>query len=357
MLKKREKKKFNRQNLKIRNQQINNLEEIDQNEIIEEKRAEKKIKKKMETSSKSDLNLKSGRLIEIMSNYKCRVMVDGEEIICLLSGRLKQLNLETRNLVAVGDYVNIDLAADETRIEEILPRVNSLSRFADEVFQNEIVIATNLDQVVITSSLHEPELNLGLIDRYLCAAGIAEINPVICVNKIDLAVDQTFLEQELDYYHRLGIDIVLTSAFTGAGIEKLRSILANRETVFSGHSGTGKTSLINKLQPGLNLKVAEVSDVSGKGMHTTTSSKLIPWDFGGYLVDTPGIKTFGLLKNDKVFIPRLFPGFQDYFPLCRYSDCTHTHEEKCAVKKAVEIGRIPSERYESYLRIMESLTG
>ncbi|MBN1948247.1 MAG: ribosome small subunit-dependent GTPase A [Candidatus Cloacimonetes bacterium] len=343
--------------MKLRNQETNNLDEIEQKEIVEEKRAAKKTRKKMETSSKSDLKLKSGRLIEIMSNYKCLVMIDGEMKICLLSGRLKQLNLETRNLVAVGDYVNIDLAADETRIEEIFPRVNSLSRFADDVFQNEIVIAANLDQVVITSSLFEPELNLGLVDRYLCAAGIAEIKPIICVNKIDLATDQSILEQELAYYRRVGMDIILTSAFTGEGIEELRAVLTNRETVFSGHSGTGKTSLINKLQPGLDLKVAKVSEFSGKGMHTTTSSKLILWDFGGYLVDTPGIKTFGLHKNDKALIPRIFPGFQGYFPFCRYSDCTHTHEEKCAVKEAVENDSIPSERYESYLRIMQSLTG
>jgi ribosome biogenesis GTPase / thiamine phosphate phosphatase len=354
MIKKREKKRFIRKNLKFQNVNIDNIESFDDEEIVEEKRAVKKNIQKSETSQKSNLKLKKGRIIEVKTNNSCTVSVDKKIIECTLSGRLKQINYETRRLVAVGDYVNVDFS-DHPRIEEILPRSNLLSRFSEENFQKEVILASNVDQVVITTSVWEPEINLSLLDRYICAARISEIIPIICVNKIDLAEDETELRNELDFYKKNDIQIVYTSAQNGIGMQDLKELLKNKNSVFSGHSGTGKSSLINYLQPDLNLRVSEVSDFTSKGMHTTTSARMIEWDFGGYLVDTPGIKTFGLHREEKSRISRIFPGIDCLSENCKFLDCSHDHEIDCAVKKAVDNDKFPLERYQSYLRIIDSL--
>ncbi|HHE37428.1 MAG TPA: ribosome small subunit-dependent GTPase A [Candidatus Cloacimonetes bacterium] len=354
MSKKKDKKKFLRQNIKLQNIEIGDINTFEEDEVIEEKRAEKKIPQKAETSDKSGLKLTEGRVLEVKTNYRCVVNIDEKELVCTLGGRLKQLNFETRSLVAVGDFVRVDLS-ENPRIEEILPRKNSLSRFSETSFQIEIIIATNLDQLVIVSSILEPEIKFGLIDRYICAAGIYEITPIICINKIDLARNRDDINNQVRFYQKNGYQIIYTSAKTGEGLENLIQILKDKETVFSGHSGTGKSSLINKIQPGLNLKVMDVSDYSKKGVHTTSSSRLISWDFGGYLVDTPGIKTFGLHRKNKDNIPLIFPGFAELAGNCKYNNCSHSHEHGCAVKKAVEEGFFPRERYSSYLRIWESL--
>ncbi|HPR18201.1 MAG TPA: ribosome small subunit-dependent GTPase A [Candidatus Cloacimonadota bacterium] len=354
MIKKKEKKKFKRRNIKLQNINLDNLDSFDETEIVEESRSDKKIVEKAKSSSKSNLKLVEGRVLEVKSNHACQVKFGDEKRECILGGRLKQLNFETRTLVAVGDYVNVDLA-EEARIEEILPRRNNLSRFSEENFQKEIIIAANIDQVIITVSVKEPDLNFGLIDRYLCAGRIANIDTIVCVNKIDLCADFAALSRKLDFYRNNGIKVIMTSTESGTGMTELKEILKNQESVFSGHSGVGKSSLINYLQPELLLRVSEVSDFTNKGIHTTTSARLLEWDFGGYLVDTPGIKTFGLHREDKDKIYRIFPGIDVLSVDCKFDDCSHTHEQDCAVKTAIEEGEFPLERYESYLRIIESL--
>ena len=159
----------------------------------------------------------------------------------------------------------------------------------------------------------------------------------------------------MKFYEDTDFKVIYTSAETGIGIDNLREVLKNKETVFSGHSGAGKSTLINLMQPNIDLEVAEISSYTGKGIHTTTSSQLIEWSFGGYLVDTPGIKTFGLHREDKTYLPLVFPGFSQYVDECKFSNCTHSHEIGCAVKKAVNSGKFPEERHKSYLRIFESL--
>jgi len=353
-MKKKDKKKFKRQDIRLQNININDLETFEENEILEDKRAAKKLPEKGETSQKSNLELKKGRVLEVNTNYTCLVKFDEFKKECFLSGRLKQLNFDTRTIVAVGDYVNVDFS-ETPRIEEILPRSNSLSRYSEDSFQKEVILAANVDQVIITTSVREPDLNPGLIDRYICASRIAQIKAIICVNKIDLEAQPDRLFSQMKFYQNNGINVIFSSVKSGAGMKELKAILKNKESVFSGHSGVGKSSLINFLQPGLNLKVTEVSDHTSKGVHTTTSSKLIEWDFGGYLVDTPGIKTFGLHRQDKKKIYRIFPGIKVLYEKCQFTDCSHTHENNCAVKTAVEIGEFPKERYQSYLRIIESL--
>lgn len=353
--KKKDKKKFKRKNIKISNIKIHNLEDFYDDEIVEEKKAVSKLSHKMETSSKSGLNLKKGRIIEIQSNYRSIVQVGKETHECVLGGRLKQLNERSKHLLAVGDYVNVDFT-EKPRIEEIMKRKNVLSRFSEENFQYQLILASNIDQVIITTSFKQPELNFGLIDRFICMAALYNITPVICVNKYDLVEEG--IEQQLDmldFYSSNGIKIIITSTVSGKGINELKEVLKNKDSVFSGHSGAGKSSLINSIEPDLNLKVGDVSESSQKGTHTTTSSRLIAWSFGGYLVDTPGIKTFGFKREDSPVITKIFPGFVKYYDKCNFKNCSHIHEKDCAVKNAIENGLIPEERYFSYLRIMESL--
>jgi len=353
-MKKKDKKKFKRRNIRLKNMEIDDLDYFEEEDIAEEKRAEKKIPDKAKTSQKANLKLKKGRILEITTNYKCLVKVKNKVLECSLSGRLKQINFETRNLVAPGDWVNVHIS-ENPRIEEILPRQNSLSRFTESEFQQEVLIATNINQVIITASWQNPQLKPGLIDRYICAANLQNIEPIICVNKIDLCQDLAELEGTMDFYRQLQIPVVFTSATKNIGIEELKQYLQDKDSVFSGHSGAGKSSLLNCLLPDLELKVANISDYTGKGIHTTTQSRLIPWKFGGNLIDTPGIKTFNLNKKDKDKIFRIFPGFKKLYPECKFPDCTHTHEVECAVKKAVDQEKFPLARYESYLRIFQSL--
>ncbi len=355
MNKKRDKKKFSRQNVRLRNLDADDLDAFYTEEINEEKRASKKAPEKGKQTLKSDVRLEKARVLEVQTNHVAIVELDGKPLQCTISGRLKNLNFETRNLVFAGDWVHVDRSQDDPRIEEILPRGNSLSRFSEEEFQKEIVVAANIDQVVITCSWTQPELRLGLLDRYLCSAGIAEIDAIICVNKIDLADSLGEVRKAFEYYMNSDYIVSLTSAKTGEGIDELRNMLIGKQTVFSGHSGVGKTSLINSLHPNYDAEVSHISESTGKGRHTTTRTCLIPFSFGGYLVDTPGIKTFGLHRNDQDVLPHVFPGFARFAVGCRFSDCTHTHETECGVKDAVERGDIPQPRYESYLRIMESL--
>ncbi|HOD18359.1 MAG TPA: ribosome small subunit-dependent GTPase A [Candidatus Cloacimonadota bacterium] len=316
----------------------------------------KRAAHKSAQSYKSNLILQTGRVVEVKSNYLNIVRIGEEEFPCKLSGRLKQFALGTKVLTAVGDWVKVDFSqAPDLRIEEILPRRNTLSRYTEDAFQKQIIVACNLDILVITASWRQPLLKLGLVDRYLCVSAINNLQPVICLNKIDLCDNFKEAEQSVQYYKKLDIPVIFTSAITRMGIEELKSILAGKDSVFSGQSGTGKSSIINCLEPGLNLAVREVSDYNEKGRHTTSQARLIKWSFGGNLADTPGLKTINLHKEQKNLIPFVFPGFDKWTDQCYFRSCTHSHEEDCAVKEAVQKSLIPVERYESYLRIMESL--
>ena len=315
----------------------------------------KRLNIKERFSKKSNIILKRGRVLEAYTKNYFRVKLEDEEIVCPLSGRLKIVDFEKRNIVAVGDYVRVEYS-QHPRIEEIEERKNSLTRYIDQgKNQLQVLIASNIDQVIITTACAEPPLNLNLVDRYLCAVQIAEIKPIICINKIDLVEDLNLIRKQCRYYEVNGIQVLYASALTGVGIEELKEVLHGKDSVFSGVSGTGKSSLINNLDPTLDLKTAAISKYSFKGTHTTSSSRLIPWSFGGYLIDTPGIKTFGLHKNDKSSIPRLFPGFENRALGCKFNDCNHITEDGCRVMQALRRGKLPEERYHSYLNILSSL--
>lgn len=307
-------------------------------------------------SYKEGTQLVEGRITEIMSNYQYLVEAQGEIHSATMSGRLKQFLYQSHSLAAVGDKVQLDLSTTpDFRIEQVLPRNNALVRFGSGTFQKEIILAANIDQVIITSSWRLPYFKPGLIDRYLCIAAIQGISPVVVVNKIDLLEDEEELEEATSYYRDLGIPLVCTSTVDGTGMEELQAMLKDKDSVFTGHSGTGKTSLINYFEPSLELATAEVSDFNEKGKHTTTQAILLPWSFGGHLLDTPGIKTISLHADHKELIPKVFPGFMHLADNCRFRDCSHIHEADCAVLEALEQDLIPIERYDSYRSIYNSL--
>jgi ribosome biogenesis GTPase len=275
---------------------------------------------------------------------------DGQQYRCTVRRLLRTLVTEERNIVAAGDRVwFLPALNQEGVIERVEPRHGLLTR----AFRGrEHVLVANVDQVVIVVSLVEPELKPHLIDRYLASAAQGGITPLICLNKADL-VEPVAYQPLIGVYSQLGIFALLSSATTGQGIERLRERLIGRQTVFAGQSGVGKSSLLNAIQPGLGLRVREVSETNQKGRHTTTTAQLLRLDFGGWVVDTPGIRQFQLWDIIPEEVEGFFPEFRPYVPLCAYPDCTHTHEDRCAVQKAVELRQISARRYASYLGLFE----
>jgi ribosome biogenesis GTPase len=214
------------------------------------------------------------------------------------------------------------------------------------------VIVSNVDQALIVVSAAEPPLKPSLIDRLLISAEKGGVHAVICINKVDL-VDPAGLQPIAGVYGRLGYDVVLTSATEAAGVERLRSLLKDRETVVAGQSGVGKSSLLNAVQPGLALNTAEVSRWTQKGRHTTRRAILLELEFGGWVADTPGIRQFELWDVRPEEVEGYFIEFRPFVTLCKFPDCSHTHEEGCGVKRGVEDDLISPLRYESYLRIVD----
>lgn len=277
----------------------------------------------------------------------------GEVFQCATRRLLKTLGTDLRHVVAAGDRVWFRPVEGSTEKEGIIelvePRKNVLSR---SVRGRQHVIAANVDQALIVASAAEPPLKPNLIDRLLVTAEQAHVPPLVCINKIDL-VDPAHLEPLVGVYARMGYDVLLASAATGLGMDRLKQRLAGRQTAIAGQSGVGKSSLLNAIEPGLGLAVAPVSRETEKGKHTTTVARLLPLSFGGYVVDTPGVRQFQLWDVIPEEVVGLFRDFRPYLNDCRFPDCTHTHEADCAVKDAVADGRLDDRRYESYLRLRE----
>jgi ribosome biogenesis GTPase len=234
-------------------------------------------------------------------------------------------------------------------IYNVYARTSQLTRqYAERVH----VIAANVDQVLIVASADEPPLKASLIDRYLVAAHAGEIAPIICINKSDLG-NTDEIKGVADTYRAIGYPVILASAATGQGIDDLKDRLTDRETVIAGQSGVGKSTLLNTIQPGLQLATAEVSRTTAKGKHTTTTARLLKLECGGYVVDTPGVRSDDLAVVPKNEYELHFVEFVEHVPRCRFPDCTHIHESECAIKQAVDDGLIHPRRYESYRRIYE----
>ncbi len=291
-----------------------------------------------------------GRVLRVHGLYSIVETEDRRQYRCTVRRLLRNLATEERSIVATGDRVwFLPAPQDEGTIERVEPRHGLLTRASRG---REHVLVANVDQLVIVMSLAEPELKPHLLDRYLASAAQGRIAPIICLNKADL-VELPPYQPLIGLYSQLGIPVLLTSIVGGHGIERLRDRLRGRETVFSGQSGVGKSSLLNAVQPGLDLQVREVSEQNEKGRHTTTTAELLRLDFGGWVVDTPGIRQFALWDIIPEEVEGFFPEFRPFVPLCAYPDCTHTHEDRCAVKRAVARRLITAQRYTSYLGLFD----
>jgi len=295
-------------------------------------------------------NCLAGRVVRVHGLINVVEADDGATYACHVRRVLKTLAIDARNVVTVGDRVWFrpgGAGGEEGLIEKVEPRRGTIIR---GYRRHKHVLVANVDTVLIVSALREPGLKLPLIDRYLISAEAGGVRPVIVLNKADL-VDPALYQWVIGLYTQLGYETLLTSAAEGRGIDRLRALVASGTTAFSGQSGVGKSSLLNAIQPGLNLRVGEVSDWTYKGKHTTTNAELIRLESGGYVVDTPGLRQFELWGVEPAEVEGFFVEFRPYIPLCKFPDCSHTHESGCAVKEAVYWDRIHSGRYESYLKL------
>jgi ribosome biogenesis GTPase / thiamine phosphate phosphatase len=315
----------------------------------------------VEESSSSPSFPLTGTVFEIQGKEaSVRLRRSGTDAVlqCYLRGRLfDEDGGETRNQVVVGDEVELDpVGPSRGVIHCVLPRKTALVRRTGTRRPRLQVLAANVDQIVVVSALVDPHYKTGLIDRYLVIAEEARIAPALCLNKIDLGDEATLerAKEELSVYPPLGYPLVLTSAKRGDGLEELRALLSNKRSVLVGHSGVGKSKLAGWVQPGVRLSSAEV-DRRGKGRHTTTASKLFPLDFGGELVDTPGVRELSVHHIERKGLAHHFVEMQPFLHHCRFALCSHVPEPDCRVKEAVERGDIARARYESYVRLFEEL--
>ena len=301
---------------------------------------DEEIRTRPAAKERREVDLAAGLVVEIGAGF-CDVLCQELRVRCRADAYL-----------SVGDRVLI--AVEKRRIEQILPRRTALSRTDPHNPRVERVIAANIDVVVNVVSLKSPPLRPGLIDRYLIAIDKSGAAPLICVNKMDLFEGEADLEALRPYY-QMGIEVVLCSAATGAGMDKLAATLAGKTCVFSGHSGVGKSSILNALDSDLRLVTGAVSHSTMKGRHTTTGSSLHRLSNGAMIIDTPGIRAFGLWSVTAADVSHYFRDLAEYAGQCEFSDCTHSHEPDCAVKQGIADGRISEVRYAGYRRIMDSL--
>jgi ribosome biogenesis GTPase len=298
-----------------------------------------------------------GKVVTIAS-VKCTVDTQQGAYECDARRRLIDSDTGESKPLTVGDDVEFDPTGPaEGVVTRVLPRRTRLSRArvrggADDRRVEHVIVA-NVDQLLIVCSVREPPFTVGIIDRYIIAGDAGGLEPAICINKIDFAEAPAEYEDIAALYRGLDFPVVATSTVAGSGIQELRALLAGKSTVFAGHSGVGKSSLLNALQPGLELKTGSVG--VWKGQHCTERVSLLKLDGGGYVVDTPGIREFSLWDIERSDVAQFFPAIWDLSHECRLPDCAHTHEPGCAVKAALERGELPLMRYESYVGILESI--
>ena len=282
----------------------------------------------------------------------------GKEIVqCRIKGKFRIKGIKTTNPVSVGDIVHFEtLEEDETGIiSKIEPRKNYIIRRSINLSHEAHIIAANIDTAFLIVTLARPETSNAFIDRFLISAEAYRIPVHIVFNKIDIYDEELTakMDKYIAIYEKIGYKCHKTSAKDDIGIDEIKAIMDNQVSVLSGHSGVGKSTIINKIDPFLKLKTAEVSDYHNKGIHTTTFSEMFDLVFGGSIIDTPGIKGFGTVDMENENISHYFPELFKTSEHCRFNNCTHTHEPGCAVKEEVETGEISEMRYKSYLSILE----
>lgn len=282
----------------------------------------------------------TGIIIKAYSSYYF-VQTDQQVIRCTLRGRFKQ----QRFSLLVGDRVNFTCTDTKTGvIEEILPRTNLLMR----------PLVANIDQVLLTFAAGQPNISISLLDRFLALVALSNLPVVVCINKMELG-NSEIIDKIIDDYQQIGYQVLPVSVREQLNIERLRAVIAKKVTVFAGPSGVGKSSLLNLLQPGLSLVTGEVSKKIGRGRHTTRYAELMPFEGGGFVVDTPGFSLTEFVEINESELMYCFPEFLPLITDCRFSTCLHRFEPQCAVKNAVNSGLILDSRYQSYLELLQEI--
>ena len=288
--------------------------------------------------------------------YTVKTDDGGQLIDCKIKGNFRLKGIRSTNPVAVGDRVTIIPNAEGTAfITAIEDRRNYIIRKSSNLSKQSHIIAANVDQAFLVVTVNYPQTSTTFIDRFLASAEAYRVPVTLLFNKTDLLSEEELRYQQMmiDLYDTVGYQCLAISAETGEGIDKVMDMLTGKVTVLSGNSGVGKSTLINRLLPGVNLRTSDISDAHNSGMHTTTFSEMIPLPLGGYIIDTPGIKGFGTFDIEPEELTGYSKEIFRFSKECRFSNCTHTHEPGCAVLKAVEEHFISQSRYQSYLSMME----
>lgn len=282
---------------------------------------------------------------------------NGEQFNCRLKGKFKLENKKVSNPVAVGDQVNlIEDKGDSSAmiISEILPRDNYIIRISPKKKGHSHIIASNIDQAIVVATVGTPRTSLGFIDRFLVTAEAFRIPAIILCNKIDLLSEEELegLKLKMQEYEQLGYNAIYTSALNSSDITSLKEGLKNKTTLLTGHSGVGKSTIINELVPDANQKTTEISDFAKKGVHTTTFAERFTVEPDTFIIDTPGIKELGLAEIAPEELSHYFPELRDLLGRCKFNNCSHTHEPGCAIASAYEDGKISQSRFDSYLSML-----
>jgi ribosome biogenesis GTPase len=280
---------------------------------------------------------------------------DGKRYNCRIRGKIRLEEIKETNPVAVGDHVNIELESEFGSITEILPRINHILRQSVKKTAHAHVLAANVDQVILIATIRQPRTSLGFIDRFLVAAESFRIPQILIINKKDLLSDKEIIEVQdlLRIYESIQVKTFLISFGQKKELDFIQPFIQNKVTLVAGHSGVGKSTFLNKLSSSINQTTGDISNFSDKGIHTTTFAEMFSLNKSTFIIDTPGIKEWGLVKMDQQEISDYFPEMRELRNECKFgSKCLHINEPKCAIKEAVENGAIALSRYESYLSMV-----
>lgn len=295
--------------------------------------------------------MEEGIVIKSTGNLYHVRMNNGETLTARIKGSFRMMDIKTTNPVAVGDNVVVNDVNTDPVISEIKPRTNYIIRKSVNLSKQAHIIAANVDQAVLIATITQPETSTGFIDRFLITAEAYHIPTIIVFNKTDIYTEKDMdrLHFLMETYTNIGYECLAISVTANKNIDQLVAKLKNKTSLVSGHSGVGKSSLLNLIEPSLQLKTSIISDAHQLGKHTTTFAEMHELSFGGYVVDTPGIKAFGLIDFDKTELSHYFIEMRDLLPQCKFNNCQHINEPKCAVKQALEDNKIAPFRYQNYL--------
>ena len=300
-----------------------------------------------------------GTVVRSTGSWNTIRTADGNTLECRLRGQFRQQGLRATNPIAVGDHVLFTVEDDGNGvIIDILDRKNYIIRKSVNLSKEVHIIAANIDQAMIIATVSQPRTSLGFIDRFLCVAEAYDIPAIVVLNKLDLQTEAEQIELNRSYkeiYTNANYPVYTVSATENTGIDELRKVLKDKVTLVFGHSGVGKSTLLNAIQPELGLRTGEISEVHSKGKHTTTFAEMFELTEGGSVIDTPGVKEFGMVNMKEEELYHYFPEIFKAAARCKFGNCLHRNEPGCAVKEAVETGSIAESRYSNYISVLESL--